>query len=133
MLGQAGSPLKWLLLMMPLLGAPIDAAWSQSKAPSRGETLAIKHCALCHVVGTYNKFGGIGSTPSFQVLASMKDGGERFETFFARRPHLSFVFLPDQEPPTGMPVTVPRLRLTHEDARAIADFAMTLKDPRLAD
>jgi mono/diheme cytochrome c family protein len=127
------SGLKWVLLTVALLGAPINVAWSQSKQTGRGESLAIKHCALCHVVGTFNKFGGIGSTPSFQLLASMRDGRERFESFFARLPHLSFVFLPDQEPPTGLPVSVPKVRLSHEDVRAIAKFAMTLKDPPLGD
>ena len=126
------SRLKWALVAVALLGAPTDAAWAQSNDPSRGETLAIKHCALCHVVGSFNKFGGIGSTPSFQLLASMKDGRERFETFFARLPHRSFVFLPDQEPPTALPTAVPKVHISHEDVGAIAGFAMTLKDPRLS-
>lgn len=130
MLERISAGLKWALLTIMLVGVPLDAAWSRSKKPSLGETLAIKHCALCHVVGTFNKFGGIGSTPSFQSLASMKDGEERFVTFFVRRPHLSFVFLPGQAPPTGLPIPVPSVRLSDGDTRAIADFAMSLKDPR---
>ena len=49
------------------------------------------HCSRCHVIDESNKFGGIGSTPSFQLILGMSDGLERFETFFERRPHPAFV------------------------------------------
>ncbi len=98
---------------------------------AEGRKLAQKHCAVCHVVGDFNKFGGIDSTPSFQMLASMKDGKERFQSFFARRPHPSFIFLPDQMPPTDLPLNAPPVRLSHEDIENIVSFALTLKDPRL--
>ena len=96
-----------------------------------GRKLAQKHCAVCHVVGDFNKFGGIGSTPSFQMLASMKDGKERFQSFFARRPHPSFIFLPDQAPLANMPLNAPPVRLTYEEIENIVSFALTLKNPRL--
>lgn len=99
---------------------------------AKGRALAQKHCAVCHVVGDFNRFGGIGSTPSFQLLASMQDGEERFRQFFARRPHPSFLSLPDREPPTDYPLNAPRVRLNYDDIDAIARFALTLKDPRLA-
>jgi mono/diheme cytochrome c family protein len=105
-------------------------AWTADIA--NGRSLAQKHCAVCHVVGDYNKFGGIDSTPSFQLLASLRDGEERFRTFFARRPHPSFVYLPDQEPPTNLPLNAPPVRLSHEQVDDIVGFALTLKNPKLA-
>ncbi len=98
-----------------------------------GRALAIRHCANCHVIGDHNRFGGIGSTPSFQLLASMRDGDARFSTFFARRPHISFMFLPDREPPTDLPLNAPKVRLTYQDVSDIVAFGLTLKDPRLAE
>ncbi|PLX38150.1 MAG: hypothetical protein C0606_07925 [Hyphomicrobiales bacterium] len=97
----------------------------------RGKELSIKHCAACHVIGDYNKFGGIGSTPSFRVLASMKDGRERYETFHTRNPHQSITFLPDQKPPTDLPLRVQPIEIDYDDIIAIAAYGMTLFDPRL--
>ena len=43
---------------------------------------------------TTTNTGGIGSTPSFQLLAnSFPDYKDRFETFNARRPHPVFVII----------------------------------------
>ncbi|MBT4485940.1 MAG: hypothetical protein HOK30_01495 [Rhodospirillaceae bacterium] len=84
-------------------------------------------------MGKFNKFGGIGSTPSFQLLASLRDGVERFQSFYARRPHPSFIFLPDQQPPTKLPLNAPPIQLTYEQVDDIVGFAKTLKDPRLAE
>ncbi len=122
--------LAWLAVMVWL-------AWPLSMASvgdiDKGRALAQKHCAVCHVIGDFNKFGGIGSTPSFQLLASLRDGKDRFQSFFARRPHPSFIFLPDQQPPTKLPLNAPPVRLTHQQVDDIVRFAMTLKDPRLAE
>lgn len=83
---------------------------------SKGRAVAIEHCARCHVVGDLNKFGGIGSTPSFQAIAGMEDGEERFRTFYARRPHPNFVRVPDlprfsKAPPYAIPFTVTEARI----------------------
>ena len=93
----------------------------------RGQTLARKHCAFCHVVGDFNRFGGIGSTPSFQILVKLADSRERFQTFFARRPHPSFMLLPDQSPPTALPLNAPPVRLTYDDIDDIVAYALSLK------
>ncbi|MEM7750848.1 MAG: cytochrome c, partial [Pseudomonadota bacterium] len=46
-----------------------------------GRKISETHCARCHVIGDYNKFGGIGSTPSFQLLVKRRpDYAARFET-----------------------------------------------------
>ena len=81
----------------------------------------------CHVVGDLNKFGGIGSTPSFQLIAGMEDGMERFQTFYARRPHPNFVRVPDlprfsKAPPYAIPFTV-----TQSSIEDLMAFVKTLK------
>ena len=44
------------------------------------------------MIGDFNRMGGIGSTPSFQLLVNaLKDFEDRFRSFFARRPHPAFV------------------------------------------
>lgn len=95
-----------------------------------GKALAEEHCSRCHVVGDFNKFGGIGSTPSFQLLVdAFDDWAERFETFQARRPHPSFVRVagypypdPDVFPPNAAPVEIEL-----DDIAAIRAFAETLR------
>jgi hypothetical protein len=52
--------------------------------------LAHGTCGRCHVVSERNRFGGIGSTPSFPALRSMPDWEDRFRTFWALNPHPSF-------------------------------------------
>ncbi|RMH48522.1 MAG: hypothetical protein D6688_01875 [Alphaproteobacteria bacterium] len=59
--------------------------------PARGMEIAHRVCGRCHVVSERNKFGGIGSTPSFAALRTIPDWEERMRTFFARNPHPSFV------------------------------------------
>jgi len=99
---------------------------------TRGKKLAEQHCARCHVIGDYNKYGGIGSTPSFQLLVkSFPDYRERFETFFVRRPHPSFIAIegvgrPNPHlPPGAAPITLP-----HSAVADLLAFAETLKRKR---
>lgn len=78
-----------LLAAIPLALLPLAAgAQDRSRGDWRvGKVYAEKNCARCHVVGDYNPYGGIGSTPSFQLLARRDDWMERFLTFYVRRPH----------------------------------------------
>ena len=108
----------YLLIASPA-GADGDAA--------KGRVIAADHCTRCHVVGNLNKFGGIGSTPSFQLIAGMEDGMERFQTFYARRPHPNFVRVPDlprfsNAPPYAIPFTVTEIGI-----RNLMTFVKTLK------
>jgi hypothetical protein len=81
-----------ILLLVTLTAVAVPAAADGDV--EAGRKVAEQHCARCHVVGGYNKYGGIGSTPSFQLLAnSFPDYKDRFETFFARRPHPVFVII----------------------------------------
>lgn len=55
-----------------------------------GEKLAIKNCALCHVIGGHNPMGGINSTPSFWIFARKPEVySARLRSFDQRRPHLA--------------------------------------------
>ena len=95
----------------------------------KGRKVAEQHCARCHVVGDFNPGGGISSTPSFQLLVKRRpDYKERFQTFFARRPHPAFLSIkgvgrirPDL-PPNAQPV-----ELTQKDVSNVAAFIETLK------
>ncbi len=57
----------------------------------RGFELARQYCSRCHVIGDYNRMGGIGNSPSFAWMVKSVDWRERFQTFYARRPHPVFV------------------------------------------
>ena len=72
----------------------------------KGRQIAVDHCSRCHVVPDHNPYGGIDSTPSFRLLARRDDYLERFQTFYARRPHPVFVRVPDVPPPTEDPAFV---------------------------
>ena len=119
-----------LLLLVALSAVAVPAAADGDG--EAGRKVAEQHCARCHVVGDYNKYGGIGSTPSFQLLAnSFPDYKDRFETFFARRPHPVFVIIEGygrhmpELPPNAAPVKLP--------LSAVADvlaFVETLRKKR---
>ena len=120
-------PFFALLAATPtLVACPANAA---DDAFTRGKTLSERHCARCHVVGDYNKFGGIGSTPSFQLLVNnFPDYKDRFQTFYARRPHPAFLTIKGFErhmkhlPPNAQPIEI-----TLPDVADILAFAEGLK------
>ncbi|MBB3065135.1 c-type cytochrome [Limibacillus halophilus] len=86
-----------LFLVIVCLAALQNEAVAYSGDGARGRALAEQHCARCHVIGDFNKYGGLGSTPSFPRLVKLPDWRDRFETFFARRPHPVFVRMPGLE------------------------------------
>ncbi len=49
-----------------------------------GRKVSIIFCARCHVIGDYNRYGGIDSTPSFQLLARRDDVEDLVRTCDAR-------------------------------------------------
>lgn len=97
---------------------------------SNGRALSERHCSRCHVVGDFNKFGGIGSTPSFQLLVNgFDDWRDRFDSFHLRRPHPAFVRVlgfeyPD---PTVLPPNAAPVEIEFDDIAEIRAFAETLK------
>jgi len=105
-------------------------ALSQDKGDaSAGRKTAAAHCTRCHVVGDINPRGGISSTPSFQLLVRRRpDYKDRFQSFFARRPHPAFLSLkgvgrmrPDL-PPNAKPV-----ELTEDDVANMLAYVETLR------
>ncbi len=74
--------MKWLALAGAAVARVIVFA-APARAdgdPEAGHKMSLEHCARCHVIGDFNPFGGIGSTPSFQLLAKRSDWLERFQT-----------------------------------------------------
>ena len=94
---------------------------------SRGREVSVKHCARCHVVGDYNRMGGIDSTPSFQLLARRDDFEDRLRTFYQRRPHPVFVRVPGVPRWTNLPPYARPFEVTPEQIEDIVAFVRTLK------
>jgi mono/diheme cytochrome c family protein len=115
-----------LLLILALAG-PFSAPFARAAGdPEKGRAIATKHCSRCHVVGDHNPTGGIGSTPSFQVLRTMKDWRERFESFYARRPHPVHVRVHGLPTLTELPPNAAPFTLTIADVDHILSFAETI-------
>lgn len=95
--------------------------------PEEGQRLAEAHCSRCHVIGDFNRYGGIGSTPSFQLLAKRDDWLERFQTFYERRPHPVFVRIPGVEPWTELPSHVATFEVERENIDDLIEFVRTLR------
>ncbi len=71
--------------------AMVTATAAQAGELAKGKALAVKFCARCHVIDHKNPFGGIGSSPSFPLMAKLADMFRpRIRTFQVRRPHAQF-------------------------------------------
>ncbi len=105
---------------------PVVSAWAGGDADV-GRNISETHCARCHVIGDFNPMGGIGSTPSFQLLAKRDDWLIRFGTFFERRPHPVFVRVPGVARWTALPSHVQEFEVTPANIDDIIAFAATLK------
>lgn len=112
-----------LSLALTALALPV---WAEGDS-EKGRELSIEHCARCHVVGDHNPHGGIGSTPSFQLLAKRDDYLERFETFYARRPHPVYVNVPNVPKWTDIPSHVQEITITLDEIDDIIAFVETLR------
>ncbi|MEL6288401.1 MAG: cytochrome c [Pseudomonadota bacterium] len=128
MLHRSYVPAKLRTLIMAAIVATMASA-AQADDAKRGQQLAEKHCARCHVVGDFNPTGGISSTPSFQLLVRRRpDWRDRYLTFYARRPHPAFVLMEgfDRLMPE-LPTNAAPVKLTLDDVDALVAFAATLK------
>ncbi len=105
------------------LSSPADAGGD----PKKGGAIAEKYCSRCHVVGTHNPMGGIGSTASFQMIAKMSDYLERFKTFYARRPHPAFVHVPGVPRWSKLPGYATEFTITLKQVDDIVAFVKTLE------
>ena len=123
-------PRDYLLLSVVALifcGSTISAAAAGDV--TAGRKIAHQHCARCHVIDEKNKFGGIGSTPSFKLLVTaFKDWRTRFKTFYARRPHPALITiegrgrLREDLPPNAHPIEL--------SSKAVDDILALAEDIR---
>ena len=94
----------------------------------RGRAVAEQQCSRCHVIGDFNRMGGIGSTPSFQLLVNaLEDYEDRFRSFFARRPHPAFVTVKGYPRPNALPANAAPIEITDEKVEDVLAFAKTLR------
>ncbi|MEO1292544.1 MAG: cytochrome c [Pseudomonadota bacterium] len=111
---------------------PVETAAVASAVTAKGEKLSLQHCGRCHVVSEKNKYGGIGSTPSFPALRTFTDYREKFDAFWTLNPHPSFTQVAGITPPfdPNRPPHIAPVELTLEDVEAITAFVvqMTPKD-----
>ncbi len=121
--------MKWLAMAgVAVAGVIVSTAPARADGDlEAGRKMSVKHCARCHVIGDFNAFGGIGSTPSFQLLANRNDWLERFQTFYERRPHPVFVRVPGVPRWTKLPSYAKEFRVTPENIQDIIAFAKTLR------
>lgn len=93
-----------------------------------GQRLALTHCGRCHVVSEANRMNAIGSTPSFAVLRTFVDWEERFQAFFALKPHPAFTQIEDvTEPfPEDRPSPIVPVEMTLEDLESILAFVAAM-------
>ncbi|MCG8354820.1 MAG: cytochrome c [Kiloniellales bacterium] len=77
-----------------IVGQLAFAATAQAAGDSaKGKETATAWCARCHVIGTFNKYGGINSTPSFFIMARKPEVySAKLLTFQERRPHAALHF-----------------------------------------
>ncbi len=118
----------WLGTLLALAASAPLTAMGQDGDARRGRKLATTHCARCHVVGDFNPYGGVGSTPSFQRLVRFPDYLERFQTFFERPPHPPFVRVPDVERRSNLPANATEFEITPDNIDDIIAFVESLKE-----
>lgn len=93
-----------------------------------GEKLTLFNCGRCHVVNEKNRYGGIGSTPSFAAMRSMEDWEDRFKAFWTLAPHPAFTQIEDMtEPfPPHRPSPIHPLLLTLDEVDVIIEYSRTI-------
>ncbi|GFE63014.1 c-type cytochrome [Litoreibacter roseus] len=89
-----------------------------------GERLALAHCGRCHVVSEKNRMDAIGSTPSFAVLRTFSDWSDRFQAFFALKPHGAFTQIEGVTEPfdPARPSPIVPVEMTLDEVDAIVAF-----------
>ena len=122
-----GAFISPLIAMICLTGGSAVRA-EQAGLLKQGEQLVRQHCTRCHVVGDLNKYGGIGSTPSFGAIKSLPDWQDRFAAFWSLLPHPSVVQVEGISPerPKGVLATTKQIVLTPAEVEAILAYIDTV-------
>ena len=125
--GPKGARRLWLLVSAALFLPAV--AQADHALESRGKALSQLHCARCHVVSPDDRMSGISSTPSFMIMVkALSDWRDRFETFYARRPHPAHIRLDtDDARPPDQPATIEEVVLQADDIDAIVAYAQSLE------
>jgi len=114
------------------LGALLLAGGAAADDIAPGEKLAIYACGRCHVVSERNRYGGIGSTPSFAAMRNLPDWEARFRAFYTLNPHPAFTQVTGiTEPfPEHRPSPIAPIEVTEDEIARIVEFArgVTPKD-----
>ena len=116
-----------LLAVVGLFGG-MQAQASDRALLEKGEVLVRQHCTRCHVVGDLNKYGSIGSTPSFGAIKSLPDWQDRFTAFWSLLPHPSVVQVKELSPerPKSLLATTKQIFLNMDDVDAIQAYVETV-------
>lgn len=98
-----------------------------------GEEIALRRCGRCHVISKKNRFGGIGSTPSFGAMKTLPEWEARFQTFWTSNPHPAFTQIEDVTEPFDpqRPSPIAPLQLTQDELEALLAYVMTIKPKNL--
>ena len=120
--------IKKLLRPMAVTGLLFLATESaKTDTAVEGFELSVRHCSRCHVIGDYNRLGGIGNSPSFTWMVKSDDWRERFMTFYMRRPHPVFARVPGYPLWSDSDPYYPPFEVTLEEIEAITEYAGTLQ------
>ncbi len=115
----------WTWAIILIFCAPFTAlADSQIE---RGFELARQYCSRCHVIGDYNRMGGIGNSPSFSWMVKSVDWRERFQTFYTRRPHPVFVRVPGYARWSNVESYYPPFKILLSEIDLITEYAGSLQ------
>jgi|TARA_B100001964_G_C13993753_1_gene491788 mono/diheme cytochrome c family protein len=115
----------WTWAIILIFCAPFTAlADSQIE---RGFELARQYCSRCHVIGDYNRMGGIGNSPSFSWMVKSVDWRERFQTFYTRRPHPVFVRVPGYARWSNVESYYPPFEILLSEIDLITEYAGSLQ------
>ena len=113
------------ILLLGLLAAPRDLRAEGSS--TKGKNFSEANCVRCHVVSEGTRNAGIGSTPSFFLLAERDDYLERFSTFFERRPHPAFVKMEHAERWTDLPSPIAMFEVSTQDLEDVIAYIEGLR------
>ena len=109
------------------LGIPLSHGDEEAK---QGFELSRQFCSRCHVIGEYNRMGGIGNSPSFTWMVKNDDWRDRFLTFYARRPHPVFARVPGYALWSNADPYYPPFEITLDEIDLIVSYVETLREPQ---
>ncbi len=112
-------------VLLTFTSLPLSRA---SNSAELGFELSRQLCSRCHVIGEYNRMGGIGNSPSFTWMVKSSDWRERFLTFYSRRPHPVFTRVPGYALWSDVPPYYPPFEITLDEIDLIVAYVETLRN-----